>query len=314
MSDPLGKLSWDDLRIIKTIGGSGALAAAAKVLRVNTTTISRRLALVEETLGVTLFDRRRTGYLPTTSGAELIALAERMELDIVSVARRVSGHAQGHKGELRVTTSDALLLDFLTPIIADFQALNPSVRVEVIVGNTSLNLARGESDIAFRAATEAPPDNLFGRKVATIAWAAYGRRSDFTGGWPHPDQLYQLHWASYGTGLSRLKASKFVDARIDREKIVYRSDSVAGVSAAIAAGMGVGFLPCMHGDLSPTLVRIGPLEPEISDELWILTHPDIRKSGRVYAFMTHCTQAIARQRIFIEGQERPASRSPTTGR
>ena len=70
MSDPLGKLSWDDLRIIKTIGGSGALAAAAKVLRVNTTTISRRLALVEETLGVTLFDRRRTGYLPTTSGAE----------------------------------------------------------------------------------------------------------------------------------------------------------------------------------------------------------------------------------------------------
>src|SRR5882757_645323 len=119
MSDPLGKLSWDDLRIIKAIGEGGSLAAAAKALRVNTTTISRRLSLVEENLGVTLFDRRRTGYLPTISGTELITLAERMELDIVSVTRRVSGRVQGHAGELRVTTSDALLLDFLTPIIAD---------------------------------------------------------------------------------------------------------------------------------------------------------------------------------------------------
>lgn len=314
MSDPLDKLSWDDLRIIKAIGEGGSLAAAAKTLRVNTTTISRRLSLAEDSLGVSLFDRRRTGYLPTISGTELIALAERMELDIVSVTRRVSGRVQGHAGELRVTTSDALLLDFLTPIIADFHALNPSIRVEVIVGNASLNLARGESDIAFRAATEAPPENLFGRKVATIAWAAYGRRSDFTGAWPDPDELYQRQWASYGTGLSSLKAFGFIEQRVPRNNIVYRSDSVAGVAAAIAAGMGVGFLPCMHGDLSPSIVRIGPVEPDISDELWILTHPDIRKSGRVYAFMAHCTQAIARQRVFIEGQERHGGRAPAAER
>ncbi len=69
MSDPLSKLSWDDLRIIKAIGESGALAAAAKLLGVNNTTISRRLSLVEETLGVTLFDRRRTGYVPTPPGS-----------------------------------------------------------------------------------------------------------------------------------------------------------------------------------------------------------------------------------------------------
>src|SRR5258706_1274509 len=280
MSDPLGKLSWDDLRIIKAIAESGALAAAATLLGVNNSTISRRLARLEETLGVTLFDRRRTGYLPTAQGAELIALAERVELDIVSVARRVSGHVQGHTGDLRVTTSDALLLDFLTPIVADFKALNPSVRVEVIVGNNLLNLARGESDIAFRAATAAPPENLFGRKVASVAWAAYGRRSDFTGGRPNPDGLYQHQWASYGGGLSGLKAFKFVEERVSREKIVYRSDSVAGMAAAIAAGIGVRFLPCMHGGLFQHLMRVGPVEPVISDELWILTHPDIRKSGR----------------------------------
>jgi DNA-binding transcriptional LysR family regulator len=81
------------------------------------------------------------------------------------------------------------------------------------------------------------------------------------------------------------------------------------MAAAIAAGMGVGFLPCMHGDLSQHLMRVGPVEPDISDELWILTHPDIRKSGRVYAFMTHCMEAIAKQRAFIEGRERHSGRN-----
>ncbi|MEH2548948.1 DNA-binding transcriptional LysR family regulator [Bradyrhizobium sp. AZCC 2262] len=303
MNDPFDKLSWDDLRIIKAIAESGALSAAATLLSVNNSTISRRLLRLEQTLGVALFDRRRTGYLPTAAGAELIALAERVELDIVSVARRVSGPVQGHTGDLRVATSDALLLDFLTPIVAEFKTLNPAVRVEVVVGNNLLNLARGESDIAFRASTAAPPDNLFGRKVANVAWAAYGRRSEFAGGRPDPADLYERQWASYGSGLSGLKAFKFVEERVSRERIGYRSDSVAGMAVAIAAGMGIGFLPCMHGDLSHQLMRVSVVEPDISDELWILTHPDIRKSGRVCAFMAHCMEAIGRRRAFIEGRE-----------
>ncbi len=251
MSDPLGKLSWDDLRIIKTIGGSGALAAAAKVLRVNTTTISRRLALVEETLGVTLFDRRRTWIPADHIGRRVDRFAERMELDIVSVARRVSGHAQGHKGELRVTTSDALLLDFSDAgSLPDFQALNPSVRVEVIVGNTSLNLARGESDIAFRAATEAPPDNLFGRKVATIAWAADGRRSDFAGAGPILISFISCIGPRVRTGLSRLKASKFVDARIDREKSYTAAIPLRAYPRRLRPAWGSGFCPACTGSIS----------------------------------------------------------------
>jgi DNA-binding transcriptional LysR family regulator len=309
MRDPLDKLSWDDLRIVKVIGESGSLALAATALGINTSTVSRRLSQLEETLGVALFDRRRAGYLPTASGAELMALAERVELDVISVARRVSGHVAKQAGDLRVTTSDALMLDFLTPIIADFHALNPSVRVDVIVGNCLLNLARGESDIAFRAVTGVPPENLFGRKVATIAWAAYGRRLDFFDDRPPPSDIYQRRWLSYGKGLSGLKAHAFVEERVPRERIVFQSDSVAGMSTAIAAGMGIGFLPCMHGDISADLMRVGPTEPDTSDELWILTHPDIRKSGRVNAFMTHCLKAIAKQRALIEGRRPDAHRA-----
>jgi DNA-binding transcriptional LysR family regulator len=307
MSDPNHKLSWDDLRIIRAVGKNGALAPAAEMLGVNSSTIARRLSKVEEILGVTLFDRYRTGYATTAEGEELIALAERVELDVVSVTRRVSRHVQGQVGDLRVTTSDSLLLHFLTPMIADFKARNPAIRVEVIVGNSPLNLARGESDIAVRA-TERPPENLFGRKVANIAWAPYVGLPNSVSSSPGTDTLYDRQWVSYSGKLSRLKAFNFVEERVDHDNIAYRTDSVAGAAAAIAAGLGVGYLPCMLGDLSPDLLRVGAVEPKLNDELWLLTHPDIRKSGRICAFMTHCVEAISKNRHLVEGLRGTPSR------
>lgn len=310
MKDIASTLLWEDLRVVKAIGEHGGLSGAASLLGVNHSTVARRLSAIEDILGVPLFERRRTGYQPTPAGMEIMALTGRVEQDIISVTRRVAADAERHTGELRIATSDALLYDFLTPIIADFQRANPEIRVEVLVGNPPLNLARGESDIAFRA-TLAPPENLFGRKVAQVAWAVYGRRDDFLGQpVPQLEELYQHKWASYGSSLSGLRAYSFVEERVASSNIVYRADSVLGVAAALCAGTGIGFLPCMHGDLVPSLVRISAIQPEVYDELWILTHPDIRKSGRVYAFMTHCAEAIMKRRTYIEGREVSMARNP----
>ncbi len=301
MQDPVQKLSWDDLRIVRAIGRSGALAPAAKVLGVNISTIARRLNAVEAALGATLFERRRTGYLVTRQGQEMMTLADRVELDVVSVVRRVSDSIQDQIGTLRITTSDSLLLHFLTPVIASFSALNEGMRIEVIVGNNALNLARGESDIAIRA-TDKPPENLFGRKVATIAWAPYAHISRPGTSLPGNDRAAPRKWVSYGGKLADLKASRFVEATVRPDDIAYRTDSVASAAAGIAAGMGAGYLPCMLGDITPGLVRIGAVETQLNDELWLLTHPEIRKSGRIYAFMTHCIDAIGKQRSLIEGR------------
>jgi DNA-binding transcriptional LysR family regulator len=309
MKDPASQLSWEDLRIVKAIGEHGGLSGAATSLGVNHSTVARRLAAVEEVLGVSLFDRRRTGYQSTGAGIEIISLSERVEQEIFSVARRVAVNAQRHTGELRIATSDALLYDFLTPIVADFQRRNPEIRVDVTVGNASLNLSRGETDVAFRA-TLAPPENLFGRKLAQVAWAVYGRRDDYLGHQPRLEELYERKWASYGSSLVGLRAFKFVEERVPAKNIVYRADSVLGVAAAVCAETGIGFLPCMHGDLVPSLVRISAMQPEVYDELWILTHPDIRKSGRVYAFMTHCAEATLKRRSFIEGHEASPAGNP----
>ena len=77
------------------------------------------------------------------------------------------------------------------------------------------------------------------------------------------------------------------------------------MAAAISAGVGVGYLPCLAGDMIPDLVRIGPADPALADALWLLTHPDLRKSGRVHTFLDYCATMLARRRSFIEGRSSP---------
>ncbi|EZH77435.1 LysR family transcriptional regulator [Ectopseudomonas composti] len=286
------------MRIIKTLSECANRSATAKKLGINVSTVSRRVAQVEKALGVALFDHRKSGYMLTAEGVELRALSERVELDIVSVTRRISKANQGTLGKLRITTSDSLLLYFLTPIIADFKAQNEGVAIEVLVGNQTLSLARDESDIAVRA-TRKPSESLVGRRLATIAWAPYGSIANAPSSPLFSDDQT---WVSYSAGLSDLRATSYVESRVAANNIAYRTDSVAAASVAIAAGLGLGFLPCMLGDITPGLVRVGPVVAELNDELWLLTHQDIRKSRRVQAFMAFCAAAVAEQKALVEGQ------------
>lgn len=304
MSDPLQRLSWDDFRIVKAIGETGGMAAAAQRTGLNHSTVFRRLAQIEAQLKVTIFERRRSGYSPTSAGQEILALAQRLESDIVDVTRRLSGLEEDAAGELRLATSDSLALHLLTPILAEFRNLHPGIRIEIIIGNGPLNLARGETDIVLRA-TDTPPEYLVGRKMAQIAWAPYVRRADFGSDGPSPDQREALVWATYSDELSGLKAARLLEQSMDPARISYRINSVDGLAAGLAAGMGAGYLPCFAGDIHPELMRLTPPCPEVADDLWLLTHPDLRKSGRVLRFLEFCTIALTRQKPLIEGRSPP---------
>jgi DNA-binding transcriptional LysR family regulator len=101
--------------------------------------------------------------------------------------------------------------------------------------------------------------------------------------------------------LTALKAHRFLEDRVRQDRIGCRTDSIGAAADAVAAGLGQAYLPCMLGDLHPRLRRIGPAERELDEQLWVLTHPDIRRSDRIRRFMMHCINAIRRNRGLIEG-------------
>lgn len=297
----LHRLAWDDFRLVKMIAEARGLAGAAERLGVNHSTVFRRLGQLEDDLGVKLFERHRTGYALTTAGEEMAALAERMEEDVATFARKLAGQAVSPAGELRVTTNDTLLVHLLTPLFARFMQTCPDVRLDVVLTNQALNLSKRDADVAIRA-TDNPPETLVGRRVANIAWAIYGRAADF----PKPGgvdlvDLYERRWVALGDNLASLKAARFVRDRVAPEHIAYKVNTVLGLAEAVESGIGIGPVPCFIADARPALVRLTPLIDDFAAGLWLLTHPDLRQSARVRVFLDFMAAEIAKQRKMIEG-------------
>jgi DNA-binding transcriptional LysR family regulator len=231
----------------------------------------------------------------------MTALAERMEEDVATFARKLAGQVVSPAGELRITTNDTLLVHLLTPVFARFTSACPDVRLDVVLTNQALNLSKRDADVAIRA-TDNPPETLVGRRVATIGWALYGRAEDF----PQPGVvdlvgLYDRTWVALGDNLAGLKAARFVRDRVPAERIVYKVNTVLGLTEAVESGIGIGPLPCFIADARPALVRLTPPNPDFSAGLWLLTHPDLRQSARVRAFMDFVAGEITRRRKVIEG-------------
>jgi DNA-binding transcriptional LysR family regulator len=303
MADASRNLAWDDFRLVKAIADTRGLTGAAERFGVNHSTMFRRLGQIEDALGIALFERHRTGYALTTAGEEMVALAERMDDDVTAFARKLAGRELSPAGELRVTTSDSLLVHLLTPLFARFCGQCPDVRLDIILANQALNLSKRDADVAIRAG-DSPPETLVGRRVARIAWALYGRAADFPrAGAVDLGGLDRRPWVSLGDDLAALKVVRFVREHVPPERVVYKVNTVLGLAEAVEAGVGVGHLPCFVADVRPSLVRLAPPEPRFAADLWLLTHPDLRHSARVRVFLDFLAAEIAQRRRLIEGEE-----------
>ena len=138
-----------------------------------------------------------------------------------------------------------------------------------------------------------------------IAWAIYGRVADFPDVQGPDDvslaDLFSRHWVALGDNLATMKVARFVREHVAPENIVYKVNTVLGLAESVEAGTGIGPLPCFIADASPNLVRLADINPDFSAGLWLLTHPDLRQSARVRAFMDFMATEIAKQKKWIEG-------------
>ena len=292
-------LSWDDFRYVKAIADTRSLAGAAGSLGVNHSTVFRRLGQIEQQLGSRLFERGRAGYALTACGEQMVELAERMGEDILIFERKVTGQDLRPSGELRVTTTDTILLHLLSDILVGFRRAYPEIVLDVVVSNQRLNLSKRDADVAVRA-TYHNPEPLGGRKVARIAWAIFGPHA--LAGKPFNVAIDgQRHdWVAFVDPSSIAKTVKWLKEHVDEKRIVYKVNTVMGLAEAAAGGVGMVALPCYVGAAVPGLAQLSPPLPELEGELWLLTHPDLRNTARVRAFLDFCTGEIAQRRKVIE--------------
>lgn len=296
-------MNWDDLRVFLAVARASSLSAAAAALGVNQSTVSRRLAAMEADLDTRLIERRADGPLLTASGTELFATATNIEAEVARADRWLAGRNSLLTGRLRITCSDNFLEAFLAPRVAAFAEMHPDIDLDIVTSYQHLSLARREADIAIRTTTT-PPETLVGRRLFRFALAVYGARTRYAGAGPPPDPA-SLSWIGWESeGFNRIMIHDHFPAATVR----HRTDSLVAQRALARAGLGVAVIGCFAADPDPDLVRVcpGPITENEMD-LWILTHPDIRRTARVRAFMRFAADAFLTERELFEGR-RPACR------
>nr|WP_296414078.1 LysR family transcriptional regulator [Zoogloea sp.] len=268
-------MNWDDLRFLVVIGREGTLAAAARDLKVDQTTVARRLRALEESLGTPLFERSEGRWNPTPVGARVLARSTRIEEDVAGVVRLAEAGNRAVSGLVRITAVSAIIGEYLVPRLPNLYALHPDLSVELIASNDNLSVARREADIAIRLARPASGDFLI-RKLADVGFALYGAaRGDLP--------VRPGDWVAYNPDLDHTPEMRHLAAMLSTGRVRLRSNSLRGLARAVADGIGHGILPCFMADPDPALVRLGGPEPVLTRELWMLIHPDARPQARVAA-------------------------------
>jgi DNA-binding transcriptional LysR family regulator len=290
-------LSWDDFRFVKAIADARSLAGAAEALGVNHSTVFRRLGQIEDQLGSRLFERGRGGYTLTACGEEMVELAERMGDDIIRFERKVTGRDLRPSGELRVTTSDAVLHHLLSDVLIGFRHAYPGITLDIVVSNLRLNLSKRDADVAVRAAPQ-PSDGLSGQRIARIAWAVFGPAGLASSEFNVATDSSRHYWVAFA---DVAKVTKWLRNHVDETRVVYKVNTMLGLAEAAAGGVGLVLLPCYVGATIRGLARLSPLLPELEGELWVITHPDLRDTARVRAFIDFCADEIGKRRELIEG-------------
>ncbi|HEV7310284.1 LysR family transcriptional regulator [Ensifer sp.] len=294
------RIDWEDLRFVLAVAEANSLAAAARALGVNHTTVLRRVGAFESKLGVRLFDRLPSGYTLTTGGEELLAVARQMAETVTELERRLTGQDLRLEGSLRITTTDTLMASVLPSVLTAFQRRHPGVLLEVNTSNALANLSHRDADVAIRPAVD-PPETLVGRRIATVAFAVYAARSYLEERDLDPSDVTFANerWIGPGDALSSSSVGRWMRTR-QPGPLVLRCDSLVSAREAAVTGTGLAALPCYLGDRTPGLVRIGPPVAEMATALWLLTHEDLRRTARVSAFTEFTGPLLAKYRPLFD--------------
>jgi DNA-binding transcriptional LysR family regulator len=281
----MNAMQWNDLLYVLAIVRTGSALRAAEILGVNQATVLRRLDAIEAAAGTQFFERRRSGLKPTDLGRLAADAAARMEREAQSLETALSARRRTLAGSVRLTTSFGLADRLIVPGMRAFQALYPSIMVELLVADERLDIAGGEADVALRAGSAPEGNGIVARRLPDAPWTVYCSRAYAAErGAPRDRSEISGHEIVGLDGqMGRLPAWLWLAASAPNAVVRFRSNSLVNLVSNLKAGLGLGALPILTGDAEPELMRCFPPPPELYSELWLIVREEIKTQPHVRA-------------------------------
>ena len=273
-------MNWNDLRFFVAVAQAGTLSGAARRLGKDHTTVARRIEALEADLGAHLFDRLATGWKLTEAGENLVPVAGRIEEDVLAFERQARGDETAH-GVVRIAVPPAAGRLLFAPRLAELLRDQKNLEYEILGSSVIANLARREADVAVRMAT---PDQsgLIVRKLTNLRFAVYAAKG-------YTDRVPRKDWEFCADGRNTFGDYQqgWVWETLEQElPMRIKADDSQTVLAFVAAGHGLGLLPRYMADLDDRLELVFDDKlGEVSKPVWLVVHPDMRRSPGVRMVM-----------------------------
>lgn len=277
---------WQDVQLFLGVARAPTLAVAAKALGVDTSTASRRLARLEEELGVRLFDRRREGLAPTPHALALLPAAEAMEAAAQRFSEGLAGFERSVEGTVRLSAPPGVAEGFVGPALPELRRRYPGLRLEVDASVRPRDLARREVDLAIRTLKpERGP--LVQRTLTRARWVPMASPA-LAAALGTVKRWDDVPWIGWGFELAGLHAAQWLARRVTAP-LALRTNSFPLQLAALKADLGAALAPepyaAVHQLVPLAVARslAADLAALPTDTLWLVAHEAVRPVPRVDA-------------------------------
>ena len=275
-------MDWRDLQTFLATAEAGSTQAASETLGLDQSTISRRIAAFEKTLGHRLFERLPTGLVLTNAGERMLATARQVDQDVHSLERGLIGQDMDVHGEVRLTVPPLMLESFLYEILGEFHAQHPDVHLDIDVSYTEANLTKREADIAVRMYRPAQMD-LISRYLGDVPLCFCAAKSylDRKGRPKTPEELFTHDLVGFDANQEIIKAMREKGWPACRDSFATRCDLQSAYWELIRAGCGIGFSQVQVAQADPD-VEILPLDVDIPIlPVWLAAPQAMRQTPRI---------------------------------
>ena len=286
--DP-NRFDWALVRSFLAVLDAGSLMGAARRLNAQQPTLSRHVAELEAQLGTPLFERTGRGVTPTAAALAIADAARQMEAGAMTLSRSLTTARDAETGTVRITTSEVAATWLLPPLLAQLQAQEPGIAVELVASNQLTNLLRREADIAVRMVRPAQA-SLVARKLGEIPIIAAAHRDYLArfGTPKRPEDLAGHRLIGFDRDDGILKGFAQMGMPLTREHFALRTDAQIAYGQLVAAGAGIGFVAQYNLRHWPGVLALLPQLAIPPLPCWLAVHREIRASRlvrRVYDFL-----------------------------
>ncbi|MBV6631789.1 MAG: LysR family transcriptional regulator [Alphaproteobacteria bacterium] len=278
----IDQIDWNDLRLISAMAETRQVSLAAKLLRIDPTTVTRRLRRLELDIGIKRVERIKGGIEFSTEGDDLVLAARQLERTMEDLLPNLDGQDQ-IEGTVRVSSLD-FLFELMAPKLVPIMKANPGIHLELRESYENVSLDQREADIVLRF-TETPSPGLFGRRLGYAKFSVFGAADQ-------PDQqLGTSPWMSYMQPHAHSVHDRWINDIDPGAKIIARTTSIITQTAAINPGLAIGASSDAYIEYRTDLTNLRSLGHSFWISLWLLTHEELRHVPRIRVAMDMLTRA-----------------------